>query len=261
MRSLFSVATPCFALACLVSGCAPDADSQDELAGEAASLDAQDGHTDGSAADAYTYFELTADLRRCPSPLCGGWFLSRLNRSTTTCHDGQHAEVCYAPTFDWSNAHLTGAQQAELLEASRQAAVAGGVRAIVRGRFAPTNTTTPRPELGAFVVTEGWVAENDAPAEGVFVKVKDNGLRCFAAPCPSLTEWTLNTPRVAKIAKVDFTPAGLTEPQLEECLAGIADPDAGLLVAGNRYTVRVDGRTAEGRTATAAYRRLPAAAQ
>jgi hypothetical protein len=260
MRPLFSVATPSFALACLVSGCAPAADSQDELAREAASLDALDGHTDRAVADAYTYFELTADLRRCASPLCGGWFLRRLNESPMTCHDGQQAETCYAPAIDWTEAHLTGAQQAELLEASRQAAVAGDVRAIVRGRLAPTNTTTPRPELGAFVVTEGWIAENDAISEGGFVKVKDNGIRCFAAPCPSLTEWTLNTPQVAEIAKADLTPARLTDVQLEECLADIAGPD-GLLVTGDRYTVRVDGRTGTGRTATAVYRRLPAAAQ
>ena len=260
MRPLFSVTTTSFALACLVSGCALAAESPDELAGAADSVEALDGHTASAAGDAFTYFKLTADLRRCASPLCGGWFVGQLNRSTTTCHDGQQAAECYAPTFDWTEAHLTGTQQSELLDASREAAVGGGVRAIVRGRFAARNTTTPRPELGAFVVTEGWVAENDAISKGVFVKVKDNGIRCFAAPCASLTEWTLNTSQIVKIANVDFTPAGLSDAQLEDSRAQMVSPD-GLLVAGDRYTVNVDGRTAPGRTATAAYRRLPDAAQ
>jgi hypothetical protein len=258
MRSLFSVATPSFALAYLVSGCAPAADSQDQLAGEPASVEALD--LDSAVDGASAYYELTADLRRCASPLCGGWFLAELNRSMTTCHDGRHAKTCYAPAFDWSEAHLSDAQQAELLDAARTGAVRVGVRAIVRGRFAPTNLTTPRPELGAFVITEGWVEKGDGMSAGVFVKVEDNRIRCFAAPCSHLTEQTLNTSQATNIAEVDFKPAGLGEEQIEECRNEMFIPQ-GILVAGYRYTVNVDGRTAKGRTATAAYLRLVAAAQ
>lgn len=202
-----------------------------------------------------TYYAITADLRRCATPLCGGWFLAQLNRPTTPCHDNRSADKCYTPVLDWSIADLSDAQQAELREASRTSATAGQVHAIVRGAFAPTNSTTPQPELGSFIITEAWVAVDDGPASGTFVWVRDNGLRCLVAPCPNLTERTLNASRVTDIADVDFSPAGLTDSELEVCTTAMYGPD-GVIVAGQRYTVQANGNTAPGRTATAAYRRL-----
>lgn len=253
MSSIFSLTILPSTLLCALASCAPS-DPLDELVGESASQGSVRDKAYGAAGDAYTYFELTTDLRRCPSPLCGGWFLDSLNRSTTTCHDGRHAKTCYAPVLDWSEANLSEDQRAKLLEASRKDAVSEGVYAIVRGRFEPTNET-PRPELGRFVITEAWVAEGDAVSEGVFVKLKDNGLRCFAAPCSNLTEITLNTPRVVDIAEVDWTPAGLSDRQIEGLIEAMYGPQ-GILVAGYRYVVRANGSTAKGRTATAAYHRL-----
>ena len=256
MRSLLSLVTLPFVLTGPLAGCAPAADPQDEFAAEAANLDTPGAKADGAS----TYYELTADLRRCPSPLCGGWFLRGINRPMTRCHDGTHAEVCYTPAFDWSEGNLSEEQRAELLDASFKDAMAGGVQALVRGRFEPTNSTTPRPEMGVFVIAEAWVVEGGGVADGVFVRVKDNGLRCFAAPCPSLTETVLNTPRVADIAEVDFTPAGLSEREVEECTAEMATPE-GIMVAGYRYRVYDNDQTAKARTATAAYRRLVDIAQ
>ena len=188
--------------------------------------------------------------------MCGGWFLEQLNRSTTTCHDGRSAQRCYTPALDWSNANVPEPERAELTDAARTGATSGHVYAIVRGEFASTNATTPRPELGRFVITEAWVAEGDSAATGTFVWVKDNGLRCFAAPCPNLTETTVNTSQVTDIAQVDFAPAGLSDAEVTECTEAMYSPD-GIVVAGNRYTVQANGNTAPGRTATQAYRRLP----
>lgn len=204
-----------------------------------------------------TYYAITADLRRCASPLCGGWFLdqlNQLNRPTMRCHDGSTAQLCYAPELDWSSANVSEDQRNQLLEAASTGAISGQVVAVVRGTFAPGNTT-PRPELGRFVITEAWVAEGDGPATGTFVWIRDNGLRCFAAPCPNLTERTLNTPQVTDIADVNFAPAGLTDSEVEMCTNAMYGPD-GLIVAGDRYTVQANGNTAPGRTATAAYLRL-----
>lgn len=214
-----------------------------------------DATIDGKAGAAYTYFEITADLRKCPSPMCGGWFLSRLNRPTTQCHDGQYADACYTPVLDWSQAGLSEDLQAKLLDACNEDAVSVGVYAIVRGWFEPTNGTTPRPDMGRFVISEAWVAEGDAVSDGEFVKVADNGLRCFAAPCPSLTEHTLNRSRVVDIAEVDWTPAGMSDAELEACVDSMYSSD-GIMVAGYRYMVHVNDSAAKARTATAAYRRL-----
>jgi hypothetical protein len=205
-------------------------------------------------ADAYTYFAIAADQRKCASPACGGWFVERLNRTTTTCHDGTRAGTCYTPVLDWSRASLSVNQQTKLLDACTQP-LSEGVYAIVQGRFARTNQTTPRPELGRFIITEAWVAEAESPSSGPFVQVWDNGLRCFAAPCPSITEQALNSAQSTAIAEIDWTPAALTDRQVDGCIADMATPD-GLVIAGDRYTEVVNGTVALGRSATAAYHRL-----
>jgi hypothetical protein len=235
-------------LFCAVAGCASSESATDELPNDAVA-DPQVASTD------YAFFSIMSDLRRCSYPTCGGWFITRLNQATTKCNDGTSAPTCYTPVLDWSQSNLPEAQRTALLDECTQYASFPGVYAIVRGKFARTNHTTPRPELGRFVITDAWLAENDAVSSGTFVNVKDNGVRCFVAPCPSFTETSLNLGTTTDIADVDFTPAALTAPQVEECQQLMATP-TGLIVAGDRYTVDVDGRTADGRTATAAYYRL-----
>jgi hypothetical protein len=234
-------------LFCAIAGCATSAPSEDEASTDFVA-DPQ------VATTGYAYFSIMADQRRCSYPTCGGWFIERLNREATRCSNGSWATRCYTPVLDWSQSNLSEEQQTELLEACNEYAGTPGVYAIVRGTFKPFNRT-PRPELGRFVITEAWLAENDAVSGGTFVTVKDNGVRCFAAPCPSFTETSLNLDAVTNIADVDFTVAALTERQIEECRQLMATP-TGIIVAGDRYTVNVDGRTADGRTATAAYYQL-----
>jgi uncharacterized protein DUF6748 len=258
MRSLFGMTMVASVFGCVLAGCASDADAKDEHVGESLKQDAFAGQAVSVSTDAYTYYEITTDLRKCPSPLCGGWFLKRLNRDTTVCVDGQEAETCYAPVLDWSEANLSEDQRSKLTAAADKDATTSGVYGIVRGVFAPTNTTS-RPELGRFVISEAWVAEGEGVSEGAFVRVKDNGLRCFAAPCPSLTETTLNTPRVTNIAELDWTPCGLTDREIEGLTEMLSSPD-GILIAGERYTVQENGQTAKGRTVTNAYSRLADAA-
>jgi len=247
MRLLSTFITLSSVLPVALVGCA--------ASGPADELFDPSSNDDGLAQDGgYTYFAIAADQRKCASPACGGWFVERLNRSTTTCHDGSRAEQCYTPVLDWSNAGLPVDQQTRLLDACRQP-LSEGVYAIVRGQFARKNTTTPRPELGRFVITEAWLAEGDMPSSGTFVKVRDNGLRCFAAPCPSLTESALNGSTSTDIAGLDWAPSAMTDAQIEECTADLFTSD-GLLVVGDRYTMTENGSTANGRTVTVAYQRL-----
>src|SRR5882724_11005832 len=224
MRSLFSMATFVSVFGCVLVSCASAAEAQDERVGESLKQDALGSQAVSVSTDASTYFEITTDLRKCPSPLCGGWFLKRLNRDTTICVDGQAAESCYAPVLDWSKANLSEGQQSKLLDAAGKDAISSGVFGILRGEFAPTNTT-PRPELGRFVISEAWVAEGDGVSEGAFVRVKDNGLRCLVAPCPSLTETTLNTPRTADIAEFDWKPSGLSDREIAGLTELLFSPD------------------------------------
>lgn len=224
-------------------GCASE--PFDELAGDTgdASLDTK---ADASINSTFGYYEITPDLRKCAFPMCGGYFFSALNRSD---------DARYAPQLDWTEANLSVGMQGQLLAQAQRGTTSNGVYAIVRGRFAPARTGTPVPEFDRFVITEAWVAVGDTVADGVFVTVKDNGIRCIVAPCPNLTERALNSWRWANIAEIDYTLAKLDDKQI----AGLQDQlftPTGIMIAGTRYTVDIGGRTAKGRTATAAYTRL-----
>src|SRR5262245_36733378 len=104
-------------------GCA--APAVDDLAGEPAN-DGADGKADAAADGVYTYFSLTADLRKCAAPVCGGYFVQRLNRTTTTCANGASRASCYSPTLDWSESGLSPALQGKLVDAANADALADG---------------------------------------------------------------------------------------------------------------------------------------
>jgi hypothetical protein len=233
----------------LVSACASS--ETDELLADSADEASLDGKADAPSG-AYTYYAIRGDIRRCAWPMCGEFQLSRVNRTSTVCHDGSVAAECYTPVLDWSQTDLDQGQQDKL---KGQARKPGGKFALVRGRFAKKNTTTPRPELGRFIVTEAWVAEGEVAPEGVFAKVFQNGIRCIAAPCPSLTEKGLNTGNSANIAELDFEPSGLTEGQIEGFVAQYTAPQ-GIIVAGDRYTFKISGRSGKGRTVSNGFHML-----
>lgn len=240
------------ATAALIPACSTSS-TTDELAGETSADDAIDGKADAAVDGAYTYFEIRTDLRKCVSPLCGGYFLSRVNRSYTTCVDNSVNAACYVPALDWSESGLSDGLQQKLVSAASLDATSDGVRAIVRGRFAPQQYV--QGNLGRFIVTEAWVEEGDTVSEGVFVRAKTNHIQCIAAPCPTVTEKALNTARTANIAEIDWSLAGLEDREIQAMNDRLND-DSGVIFAGDRYLFSENGRTAKGRTATAAYARL-----
>jgi eight-cysteine-cluster-containing protein len=228
---------------------------EDELAGETAEDSALDGKADGAVDGAYTYFEIYSDFRKCAAPMCGGFYLHRLNRSSTVCHNGANRWSCYVPQLDFSQSDLGADLQAAVRDAANRDALSSGVVAIVRGRFAPQQYTG-FGNLGRFVVTEAWVAENDSVSEGVFAKVKDSGVRCITTPCPSIVEKALNTSRSANIHGLDWSAGGFDGDQLSKLAGEMVGTPHGILIAGDRYTFTENGQRAKGRTVTAAYRRL-----
>jgi hypothetical protein len=248
LKALAAVSVLAFS-ACASSGI------EDELAGETAEDAALDGKADGAVDGAYTYFEIWRDLRKCASPSCGGFYLHRLNRTSTICHNGSSRWSCYVPELDWTESGLGDTLQAALVQAAERDALASGAVALVRGRFAP-KSFAGYGNLGRFVVTEAWVAENDSVSEGVFVRVKDNGVRCITTPCPTVGEKALNTSRTANVHGLDFTAGGFDDDQISKLSTEMVSTPHGIIIAGDRYAYRENNQNAKGRTVTAAYRRL-----
>lgn len=234
----------------LVGACTTTTDVEDELAGESAADGEDAGKADGSN-DTFTYFEITRDYRRCVSPLCGGYWVSRPNKAQTKCADGRNADRCYVAELDDSALGFT--READL------DAYWSGIEAravVVRGDLTK-QTYGDFGKLGKLTVTEAWRAGTTSSADGVWVKVKLNGVRCIAAPCADKSEAKLNSVLTANISDLDFEPSGATDEQKEVAFAALTDERwDGLIVVGDRYTDRVDGRTAKARTVTQFYTRM-----
>ena len=62
--------------------------------------------------------ELHPDMRDCLSPMCGGWFVERVNHPTLRCLDGSVAAQCYVLEVDWTALGLDPVRQDALVAAA-----------------------------------------------------------------------------------------------------------------------------------------------
>ena len=242
-------------LSVVATACA-DAEDTDELAGES-DLDGDESKADLDAVEStYTYYDIRSDLRRCASPFCGGFFVDRVNRSETKCAGGAWEDECYVADLDWSESGLAQSQ----IDTARGAMASGNRgRILVRGYIRSVDWGGDLGKHGRLFVTEAWPAQTEGEADGVFVKVKDAGVRCIAAPCESNHELKLNSSLRAMIAGIDFEPSGADDDVITR--AADAMFTGGMIIAGYRYTIYQEGRRGKGRRAYQVYlRELPGAA-
>jgi hypothetical protein len=173
---------------------------------------------------ARSIYVVRPDLRLCPSPLCGGYWVSRANHSRTRCHDGLLRPRCYVAIA--------------LGEVSRRPLTTGlPENALVRAAIGPW-TFEGFGELGAVVVAEIWKPVGRTPPTGDFFRVRDTGIRCVRAPCFSMRAWRVNRPFRIAVSDLDLRPAKPTPDELARAKGALTTP-GGLFVSG-----RVD-RTAE----------------
>lgn len=226
-------------LALGLAACATE-EPADELAGESS----QDGEAGkGDSAAAFDFFAADPDVRACSfDARCGGFFVSRPNRASTICGRGSQGARCYVDGLDWSGTALPDSVARGYEERLRN-----GEKLILKGTIAPH----PADAGSVFAVTEVWLPRIEGGvAEGVAVLVKDNGLRCITAPCPSLTEYRVNSNRFAEITDIDLSTTD--ERMLEIGMSALYDD--GVLVFGDRY---YPTKGAKGRAANQFYTRAP----
>jgi hypothetical protein len=206
------------------------ADQAVEIAGQAAAL----------RLSAPTYFLLTRDLRRCISPLCGGYWVRAVNRVTTRCADGTLGSRCYVAEADFEAA---GGQP--VIERNG-IVVRGAIQSSVYANFG---------NLGRFVADGAWVPVSANDPTGAFFRVADNGIRCITEPCFSADAELLNTNVRASISSVDLARAGASDQELEAANAAIA---SGELIASGALGL-YSGNAGVGIELTASQVFLPAA--
>ncbi len=170
------------------------------------------------------YFELRYDMRKCASPVCGGFWLKRVNQPLTVCADGKARSECYVAELERAPQTLFDTNAALLVRGSlrpRAYSGAGGVNL----------------NLGYFSVVAAWRAAGPgAPLAGESRKVhyagiESSGIVCIRAPCPSFTEYTLNSPRQRLVTGLDLSPAAAA-PELEQKAINTVGGGGVLLVRG-----------------------------
>lgn len=166
-----------------------------------------------------TYLELRRDVRRCAAPLCGGFFVSRVNRLTTVCADGGRSDECYVSELDFSALGLSDEQVGSVEAAPEDFVLRGDIVSLV-SEFG---------EVGLLNVTEAWQGHAGIEPRGAFLRLRNEGIVCITSPCLSFSAELLNSRLpVVPIAEIDLQGIGSDPSDAFEALNA---PD-GLLVAG-----------------------------
>ena len=209
--------------------------------------DYQPSDTAGGS-DVGSYLRLERDVRRCAAPLCGGFFVQRVNRLTTRCADGSRAESCYVAELDFAALGL-GAEQVAALE-GEPASV------LVRGEL--SSFETELGELGRLSVSEAWQGHAGVEPRGAFVRARNDGIVCITSPCLSFSAELLNS-RLPAVAVAEVDVSGISSDP-SDALEQLNDSD-GLLVAARPVLVSGPGGRALGLDASEYYLPITAEAQ
>ena len=192
-----------------------------------------------SLSDNSTYYTIRRDVRRCPSPMCGGFFIKRVNHSRTRCANGRSMAECYVAEINWNG----------------QPPVESG-HTLLRGELSQRRYRR-LGQFGVLRVTETWRAMSERRPQGTFFRVKDLGIRCITYPCMSYQEERLNSHARRTIAGIELDGAHASSEAVAE--AGKAMTTAqGILVAGNHARIVGPAGRANSLRATQFYLRTPA---
>lgn len=170
-----------------------------------------------SLASTSSFYRFRRDLRRCASPLCGGYFIQLVNQSVTRCTNGRSMSECYVTNIEWSG-------QPEPTND----------KALLRGSFLKRGNRSGK--FGVLQVAEVWLPASGNEPVGTFYRVRDRGIRCIAAPCETHHEAQLNSTVGDNMAGVDLAAAGASENATREAFAAMTGPD-GIIVSGSHVPV------------------------
>jgi hypothetical protein len=198
-----------------------------------------------------TYYAVAPDLRKCAWPMCGGYHVSRVNRSWTLCHDNVWRSSCYVVDFDLAgDLGLSHDEAAELEGAMRQGEV------LVRGRLQTRVYAGKR--FGHFKTTEGWRTAGGTGARGTFYKLTDKQLVCITQPCPSLHQAQLNSTLSQEIHSLSLASADQSQGDGLLNTAYLAMEQGPVIVAGSnsKFAHPLSGLTGTSLDGTQLYTRV-----
>jgi hypothetical protein len=164
------------------------------------------------------------DPRLCPSPLCGGYWVSLANGVRTPCGNGQQQTRCYA------------SRAVDRYGRPYANEIPGG--SLVRGAIALGETFGDR-RLDQLRVYAVYAPTGTAAVSGGYYRVVDNGIRCIRAPCFSYRAGQVNGSSRVMISEVDLEASGAPEGAIERAQAALRTKDG--VYARGRFATTPDG--------------------
>jgi len=169
-------------------------------------------------------FLVQHDMRLCPSPACGGYWVALANGVRTRCGNGQAAARCYvAHTVDRYGRPFTR----DVPEG-----------ALVRGALEPGQKFGDRV-LDRLRVWAVYAPAGTAAVGGGYYRVVDTGIRCIRAPCFTYRAGSVNALVPVATSEVDLEASGATTAEIDRASAALRTKDG--LYARGRFAPTPEG--------------------
>lgn len=168
-------------------------------------------------------FRIHPDLRRCASPLCGGWWVSRVNHDTTRDASGEEGERAYVAELDWSAVHLSKAALGIVEREMREGSV------LLDGRIVDAEFE-PHGNLGRFAVRRVWRGLTPNEPDESFYALEDLGIECVTTPCFRMRAHLANHRDTTDISGLDLADVAGGDDEMEQIRGALAGAE--LLVNG-----------------------------
>jgi uncharacterized protein DUF6748 len=169
-------------------------------------------------------FTAQADMRLCPSPLCGGYWVALANGVRTRCGDGAQQARCYVSRA----LDRTGRPLADGL--------ANG--SLLRGAIGPGQRFGSR-QLDQLVVRAQYAPAGTAIVGGGYYRVFDTGIVCIRAPCFSFRAQAVNAGSQVRTSGIDLQASGALPGEIERAQDALRTKDG--LYARGRFASTPDG--------------------
>jgi len=192
----------------------------------AVALGGAQGAANAEAPVGSAIYVVRPDPRLCPSPLCGGYWVTLANHGRTECHDGVRRQQC----------HVT-----RIVDERRdplQVEVPAG--ALVQADLESSEFESIG-EFGVLAVAALYSPAGTATGGGRYQRLVDTGIRCVRAPCFSYRATRLNGVVRTALSGVDLGSARATAAEVARAEAALRTRN-GLLARGLYVTGSDGGR-------------------
>jgi hypothetical protein len=161
------------------------------------------------------YVTVRRDVRRCAAPLCGGYFLHELNRTT---------DERYVSGLDFSPSGLHDDTVSSALEATADL--------VLRGELGPAEPMFGTRALRVIDVYRGLPGVTPGPDDAFLtVHEREPPILCFAAPCNNEVATRLNASTTFTFTTLSVE--GVTIPWINQAWLSAAIRRRGAIVAGH----------------------------